>query len=75
MSDKIFVIKNNDGIIAFYNNLEKAKDELIKIYKNTVDFKHDNYQINIYDLIENEYIFTYPIYKYKFNQFIIIEQK
>ena len=67
MSHKIFVIKNNYGITGFYDNLEKAKNELKKIFKQTVDFKHYKYEINVYELVENEYL----IYTYEFDQFLI----
>jgi hypothetical protein len=33
MSNKIFVIKNDTGIVAFYADLEKGKNELKNIYK------------------------------------------
>jgi hypothetical protein len=70
VSNKIFVIKNkDDGIIAFYSDLEKAKDELKKIYNKTIDFKHYYYEINIYHLVENEYIITNESYKYNFDNF------
>lgn len=71
MSDKIFVIKNdNEGIISFYNNLEKAKNELKNIYNKTIDFKHYNYKINVYKLVDNEYIITNLSYIYNFDEFL-----
>jgi hypothetical protein len=69
MSDTIFVIKNENGIISFFNNLEKAKTELKNIYKKTVDFKHYDYQINEFVLINNEFVFTNTTYKYFFDKF------
>jgi hypothetical protein len=72
MSNEIFVIKNEDnGIIAFYNDLEKAKNKLKKIYNITIDFKYDNYEINVYALVEGEYIITEVIYTYSFDKFSI----
>jgi len=67
--NKIFVIKNDNGIIAFYNDLEKAKNELKKIYNKTTDFKHYCYEINVYKLIDNEYIMTTLKYTYEFDKF------
>ena len=72
MSNKIFVIKNEkDGIIAFYSTLEKAQNELKKIYKTIFNFKHDYYEINVYDLVDNEYILTNISYTYYFDTFLI----
>jgi hypothetical protein len=69
MSNTIFVIKNDDGIIAFYADLEKAKNELKNIYNRTPDYKYDNYHIAVYNLIDNEYINSQIIYTYTFNHF------
>ncbi len=70
MTDNIFVIKNeDDGIIKFYNDLEKAKNELKNIFKKTCDFKHYCYEINVYNLVDNEYIITNVSYTYKFDNF------
>jgi len=54
MSDQLFVIKNIDGIIALYIDLKKAKKELKNIYNN----KHYCYEIDIYNLINGEYVNT-----------------
>ena len=71
MSNKIFIIKNEDhGIIALYNDLEKAKEELKEIYKKTIDFKFYKYQINVYELVDNEYTITNVKYTYYFDDFI-----
>ena len=58
MSNKIYVIKNDDGIVAFYADLEKAKNELKKICNITVDFKFYGYEIIVYDLLDDEYKLT-----------------
>lgn len=64
MSNTIFVIKNDYGIISFYANLEKAKIELKNIYNKTPDYKYDNFHIVEYNLIDNEYINSNIIYTY-----------
>jgi hypothetical protein len=69
MSNQIFVIKNDRGIVAFYSDLEKAKNELKNIYKITADFKDYDYEINVYDLVENEYKITNVRYTYCFDKF------
>ena len=70
MTDNIFVIKNHyDGIIKFYSDLEKAKNELKKNYEKTCDFKHYCYEINVYNLVDNEYIITNLSYIYHFDIF------
>lgn len=71
MSNKIFVIKNDTGIVAFYADLEKAKNELKNIYKITIDFKYYDYEINVYDLVDNEYKITNVSYTYCFDNFLI----
>lgn len=48
MSETLFIIKNETGIISLFDNLEKAKNELKNIYKKTIDFKHYGYEINGY---------------------------
>lgn len=70
MSENIFIIKNEyDGSIKYYNHLEKAKTELIKIYEKTNDFKQYCYEINLYNLVDNEYIITNVSYTYNFGYF------
>ena len=72
-SSQIFIISSdeNNGI-QMYNNLEKAKIELKKIYENTRDYKHYNYKIAVYNLNnENEYIISNIKYTYKFDIFSI----
>jgi hypothetical protein len=71
MSNNIFVIKNDTGIVAFYADLEKAKNELKNIYKITSDFKNYDYEIIVYDLIDNEYKITNISYTYSFDNFLI----
>jgi hypothetical protein len=71
MSNKIFVIKNDRGIVAFYADLEKAKNELKNIYKATIDFKYFDYEINVYDLVDNEYKITNVSYTYRFDNFLL----
>lgn len=69
MFDKLFIIKNDEGICGFYSDLEKAKKELKNIYNNKPDFKYYGYKINIYELVDNEYISTDYIYTYSSNIF------
>lgn len=69
MSNTIFIIKNNYGIIAIYDNLEKAKNELKNIYNRTPDYKQYCYQINVYNLVNDEYIITNITYTYNFDMF------
>jgi hypothetical protein len=71
MSNKIFVIKNDTGIISFYDDLEKAKNDLKKIYEMTADFKFYEYKINVYDLVDNKYELTNVSYTYRFDVFSI----
>ena len=67
---QLFVIKNeNDGAVAFYTELEKAKGALKSIYNETADFKIYNYEINVYDLIDDEYVITNVSYTYRFDIF------
>ena len=73
MSDnkQLFLIKNeNDGAVAFYTELEKAKRALKSIYNETVNFKIYNYEINVYDLIDDEYVITNVTYTYRFDIFL-----
>ena len=69
MSNTIFIIKNNYGIIAIYDNLEKAKNELKNIYNRTIDYKYEDFHIGIYNLIDNEYTQSKIIYTYYFDNF------
>ena len=71
MLNKIFVIKNDKGIVGFYSDLEKAKNELKNIYKITIDFKYYDYEINVYDLLDNEFKITNVSYTYHFDNFFI----
>ena len=71
MSNQLFVITNDDGICGFYSKLEKAKNELKNIYQETPDYKHFGYRINVYELVNNEYIITNKIYTYKIDTFVI----
>ena len=71
MSNHLFVIKDYDRVVAFYTDLEKAKNELKHIYNTIFDFKYYSYEINVYDLIDNEYIITNVSYIYKFDNFQI----
>jgi hypothetical protein len=72
MSNKIFVLKNLTDIIGFYTDLEKAKNELKKIYNKNLGFKYYEYKINVYKLIDNEYKLTNISYIYSFDNFSII---
>ena len=55
--------------IGIYNDLETAKTEMRKIYKNTPDYKYFSYKIKVYQLTDNEYKFTNDFYTYSFDQF------
>jgi len=67
--NQLFVIKCEDNIHSMFTDLEKAKKELKNIYNNTPDYKSYSYQINVYDLIENEYVLTNTKYTYSFDIF------
>ena len=54
---------------GIYTDLEKAKEELKKIYNNTPDYKYYCYKIMVYNLDVNEYKFINKIYTYRFNEF------
>ena len=58
MSNQLYVIKNDYAIIKFYSDLEKAKMELKNIYNKTPDFKHYDYFVNVYNLIDDEYKYS-----------------
>ena len=60
--NELYVIKNDEGICSMYTDLYKAKNELIKIYNKTPDYKHYGYQINVYILHDNKYISTNKSY-------------
>jgi len=70
MSNKIYVIENDDCIISFYVDLEKAKYELKRIYEITSDSTYWGYVINVYDLVDNEYKLTNIRYTYQFDTFL-----
>ena len=63
------ILKQTD-YIAFYTDLEKAKNELKQIYKKTIDFKYYDYEINVYEIIMNEYKITNVRYTYSFDNFL-----
>jgi hypothetical protein len=69
ISNQLFVIKYDDGIHGMYTDLDKAKNELINIYDKTPNYKYYCYHINIYNLIENEYIETNIKYTYNIGIF------
>ena len=70
MSSKLFVIRNDDdGIVAFYTDLEKAKNGLKTIHDITINFRHYCYVICVYDLIDDEYVITNVSYTYSFDTF------
>ena len=70
MSSKLFVIRNDDdGIVAFYTDLEKAKNGLKRIHNITINFQHYRYVICVYDLIDDEYVITNVSYTYRFDTF------
>ena len=66
MSIQLFVVKNEtDGAIAFYAELEKAKCALKSIYDTTIDFKYCDYEIQVYQLVDGEYVLTSVSYTYE----------
>jgi len=67
--NNLFVIKNINGIIALYIDLDKAKNELKNIYNNTIDYKHYCYEIDIYNLINDEYVNTNASFIYVYDVF------
>jgi hypothetical protein len=70
MSDQLFVIKDDYGIISFYSDLEKAKNEIKCLFNKKPDFKHYGYYINIYNLENMKYIYSKISYSYEFDKFI-----
>ena len=78
MSTQLFVVKNEtDGAIAFYAELEKAKSALKSIYDTTIDFKYWDYEIQVYDLVDGEYVVTSVsyMYEYRLDRFSIIPKR
>lgn len=69
MSELYIIVNNDDEIHGIYTDLQKAKDNLIEIYKNTPDFKLYGYRINVYQQRDGEYIFTNRFYQYENNFF------
>ena len=69
MSSELFIINNIDGNYGYYTTLEKSKEELKKIYNSTPNYNLYNYKINVFLLIDNEYIITNTSYTYIFNIF------
>ena len=72
MSNNLFIINNEINLdnYGIYIDLEIAKNELIKIYENTINYNYYNYKIMVYVLDKNEYIFTNQKYTYIFDKFI-----
>ena len=63
MPQKIFVIQyNEDSTHSLYADLEKAKNEITNIYKNTPNYNLYDYRINCYNLVDNVYILTDETY-------------
>lgn len=71
MSNQLFIIKHCDGIDRIYTDLLQAKIELKNIYSKIPDYKHYDYQINVYNLIDYEYVISNTIYTYSFDKFTI----
>jgi hypothetical protein len=69
MSNEIYAITNDEGIVSLYDNLERAKYELKKIYNATADFRYNNYNITVYCLVEDEYVKGNTTYTYTFDAF------
>jgi hypothetical protein len=64
MSNQLFVIQHEYGVYGLYTTLDKAKTTLKSIYNRLPDFKHYGYQINVYDLCDDEYKVTNISYTY-----------
>jgi|LauGreDrversion4_2_1035121.scaffolds.fasta_scaffold52054_2 hypothetical protein len=71
MSTHLFIINNDDGICGIYTNLEKAKHALKIIYNKSPNYKHYEYQIHVYLLMDNEFILTEAYYSYDMDKFIL----
>jgi hypothetical protein len=63
------MIQYDYGIGGLYTDLEKAKNELKMIYNRLPDYKIYGYRINVYDLVEDEYVITNVSYTYSFDIF------
>lgn len=75
MSHKLYVLKNDNYIIRFYSDLDKAKSELKNIYNKNPNFEHYGYFINISYLEDGEYKYSKTSYSYKLDEFIIHNDK
>ena len=69
MSNQLFIIKSNEGVHSFYTNLNKAKSKLVDIYNEIYDYKQYGYKIEVYNLIQDEFIFSNITFTYCFNLF------
>ena len=65
----VLVQNNIEEIHGIFTNLQKAKDKLIDIYKNTPDFKSYGYRINKYELVDDEYVYINRFYSYRYDIF------
>ena len=72
MSQQLYIIKNDNGIIGCYTDIYTAKRELKKMYDETVDYRSYGYKINVYNEVDNEYINTNKIYTYNNNIFFTV---
>lgn len=72
MSQHLYIIRNYNEIIGYYIDLDRAKNELKKIYNETDDYRKHGYQINVYNLVDNEYIKTEQKYTYNSNIFFTV---
>ena len=76
MDLQIFVINSDDGVYGIYTNLDKAKQELINIYKKIpIDFIYSDYKINMYKLVSQEYVITDMYYMYNSGKFKLYSNK
>jgi len=64
MTTQLFIIKSNEGVHSFYTNINKAKSKLVAIYNETCDYKNYGYKIEVYNLIQDEFIFSNITFTY-----------
>ncbi len=72
MSQQLYIIKNNNGIIGYYTDIDRAKRVLKRMYDEIVDYRNYGYEINVYNLVDNEYINSNKKYTYNSNIFFTV---
>jgi len=71
---ELLCIQNGENeILGIYKNLEKAKNKLKQIHEEISYFKHYNYKIVLYKLVnefvDDEFIISNIYYTYRFDRF------